>query len=380
MNADMGCEQVRELAPIWRSGSPAGWSGTRPSGTPRSVPMAAARSPSWPRWWTSRCSSRPRTSRLLGSPPGPWHAWPPPRPDAAVGLPGRPRAPPGRTSVGASPSARSSSAVARTPGARPSPWVSPRSRSCGSRRSAAGPRWSRTSTSTIPGPRLSVPTPGAGADPSALAGAAVRRHRERAEPLGVGTEPLVDQPVHATLGEGAVGLPLAGRAAGQQLDPLVHRAHRPDVEATRGDGSQRLLGEREVLHVRGRDDHALAAVQAPGLTQPVEALDLLRHPAHGLDLAVLVDRPGHGDALVEGQAGEGREEGVELGRRGRVALHLVVGLLEGQGGVDGQRMLLRVLLGQVAGDDQEALGVDGAGELDLPLHAHHRAASERDPG
>src|SRR5581483_10195496 len=111
-----------------------------------------------------------------------------------------------------------------------------------------------------------------------------------------------------------------------------------------------------------------------------EALDLPGHAADGLDVAVLVDRARHRDPLVERQAGEGGEERVQLGRRGGVALDLVVGLLERQRGRERERPLLPVGRGEVARQDEDALRVDRPGELDLALDARDLPAAHRDPG
>ena len=110
----------------------------------------------------------------------------------------------------------------------------------------------------------------------------------------------------------AVGPSPARGAAGQQLDPLVDRPHRPHVEPALACRLHDLLVEHEVLDVRRRDQHALRARETLCLARGVEPLDLARDTADGLHVAVLVDRPGHGDALGERKAGEGREQRVEL--------------------------------------------------------------------
>ena len=93
-----------------------------------------------------------------------------------------------------------------------------------------------------------------------------------------------------------------------------------------------LLVQHEVGDVGPGDEHALVAREAHGLADLEEALDLLVHAADGLHLAALVHRAGDGEALLDGDAGEGGEQGVELGGGGAVALDAGVGLLEDQPG------------------------------------------------
>ena len=71
--------------------------------------------------------------------------------------------------------------------------------------------------------------------------------------------------------------------------------------------------EHEVLLIGLGDQDALRSIETAGLAKREEAFDLLIHATDGLDLAPLVDRSGHGEALVDGYSGKGREDGVEFG-------------------------------------------------------------------
>ena len=86
--------------------------------------------------------------------------------------------------------------------------------------------------------------------------------------------------------------------AGQDRDALVHGAHGVDVELAVGDRLDDILAQHQAVDVAFRDDDALRAGQPLLLADVEEALDLVRCAADGLDLAVLVDRAGDGDALA----------------------------------------------------------------------------------
>ncbi len=112
--------------------------------------------------------------------------------------------------------------------------------------------------------------------------------------------------------------------------PFVDRPDRIDVELPGLDRVDDVGPEHQVLDVLVGDDDALGPGQALGLADLEESLDLLVDSADGLDLAFLIERAGDGDVLAEGQAREAREDGVDLGRGGAVAVDAAVGLLEGE--------------------------------------------------
>jgi hypothetical protein len=203
---------------------------------------------------------------------------------------------------------------------------------------------------------------------------------EGAQALGIVPQPVFDQAMDGFLGVLPVGATLARLVPGKEFDALVDGAHGPDVEQAGPDGIDHLLVEHQVRHVRCRDDDALFSGQPLRLADGEEALDLGRNPTDSLNFAVLIDRAGHCNALAERHISERRKERVQLGRRGGITLDLVVGLLEGDSRAERERILLAVLAGQVAGEDQEALGVDRARQLDLALNALHRAAARGDAG
>ncbi len=91
---------------------------------------------------------------------------------------------------------------------------------------------------------------------------------------------------------------------------------------------------------------------------------------------MLVQGPGDGQILAQGEAGNGGDQGGELGDRGRVALDAAVGLLEDQCGGKRQRPLLRPAVAEQRTDDEYRLGMDPAAEVHLALDIEHLAAAE----
>src|SRR5262249_48613462 len=99
--------------------------------------------------------------------------------------------------------------------------------------------------------------------------------------------------------------------------------------------------------------------------------------ADRLHVAVLVDRARDRDILPQRQPRQRREECVKLRRGGGIAVYLVVGLLERDRRLQRKRQLLRVLPGEVAGENKEAFGVDPPRQLDLTLDRLDGATAER---
>ena len=138
--------------------------------------------------------------------------------------------------------------------------------------------------------------------PPAGLGAGVPLQQQQSQPgrllalvLGQLLEPRFDQPVQAARREGAADTAFARRQAGQQLEALIDARDGMHMEAAGLDGSHHLVVQHQVAHVRGRDDHALIAGEAPRLAELEEALDLVVDSADGLHIAMLVDRAGDGE-------------------------------------------------------------------------------------
>jgi len=102
-----------------------------------------------------------------------------------------------------------------------------------------------------------------------------------------------------------------------------------------------------------------------------KALNLLVHPANRLHFALLVDRAGDRDALLQRDAGEAREECVKFGGGGGVPVDAFVGLLETEARGEGKGSFLGVLPAQVATQNEHPLIVDSAAELGFPLDVNH---------
>src|SRR3990170_2317272 len=168
------------------------------------------------------------------------------------------------------------------------------------------------------------------------------RGAETAQPLGELFEAFGYAPVQRPLGVAALRVGLARRDAGEDLQPLVYRPHRPEVEVSLPHRVDHFLAQHQVAHVLVRDEHALSARETDRLADVVEPFHLFVHAADGLDLAALVHRSGDGNPLVDRRAGQFTEEGVQLGGGSGVTLHLVIALLEGEGRGQAQRPILRI--------------------------------------
>ena len=130
---------------------------------------------------------------------------------------------------------------------------------------------------------------------------------------------------------------------------------------------QHALVEHQGGYVGVRNDRPLLAGQAARFTKAEEAFDLLVDPADRLHLTKLVDRAGDGEALFQRRARQGRDQRANLTQGSAVAVHIPVGLLQGDTRGDIQRVLLGITAAQVAGENHHALGVDRLTEIDLTL-------------
>ena len=66
------------------------------------------------------------------------------------------------------------------------------------------------------------------------------------------------------------------------------------------DGLDHVRPQDEMLGVRLRDQNALLAGEAAAVADIEKTLDLLVDAADGLHLAMLIDRTGNGDILLDG--------------------------------------------------------------------------------
>ncbi len=131
--------------------------------------------------------------------------------------------------------------------------------------------------------------------------------------LGKGGKARFHPGIDTAFGVFPVAAAGAGFDAGQQFDAFVYGGDRPDVELARRDGFAHVAPQHQMLNVGGGNQHALFASQ-PGIAADIEkALDLFIGAADGLDLAVLVDRPGYREALTDGDFRKRRQQRVKLG-------------------------------------------------------------------
>ena len=171
---------------------------------------------------------------------------------------------------------------------------------------------------------------------------------------------------------------LAGGDAREHLDALLDALDGPHVELATLDGIRDVGAQHDVRDVGRRDHHALRAVEAARAADVEEALDLGGRATDRLYLAALVERAGDGDRLADGRLGERRQERVQLRRGRRVAVDVVVELLERQAGVERHRHVLPEAVREQAAQDQEPLVMRAAGHVALALDVDDRAAAGRD--
>jgi len=196
-----------------------------------------------------------------------------------------------------------------------------------------------------------------------------------------GDQFVFDQPVDRALGVDAFLVALAGRNAGEELDAFVDGCDREDVELAFLDGGDDIAAQHEMLLVGPGDHHGVGAVEAAGAAEFEEAFDLVVDAADSLDFAALIDGAGDGKVLADRHVGEGREQGIELGRRSAVAVDAAVGLFEDDAGRQRRRAVEGVAAGEEGREDQHAFGMQRAAEFDFALdvvdlagaHAHARS-------
>ena len=157
---------------------------------------------------------------------------------------------------------------------------------------------------------------------------------------------------------------------------MVHRVDRQDCETPFGGGRDHVAAQHQVLDITSRDDDALIAGQTRQAAGVEEPLDLLVDPADRLNLAMLIDRAGHGETLFDRRLCKRREQREQLGGRGAVSVDPAVGLLEDDAGAKRQRSRAAKAAAEKAGQDQDALRMQRAAERDLPFDIDDLAAAQ----
>src|SRR5574337_1598012 len=189
-----------------------------------------------------------------------------------------------------------------------------------------------------------------------------------------------DQEICRALGIRAVGTRSPRRHPCEDLHPVVHRVHGVDVELARAHGLDHFRPQHHVGHVLGWDHYPLPSGEPEGFAHRVVAFNLLVDPTDGLDLPLLIDGPGDGDALVDRHSRQLGQQRVQLRGAGAIPLYLAVGLLEGQRRVQAERPILRVLAPEVPGQDRHTLAVNAPRHLRLAFDVHDPPAAHKRPG
>src|SRR5271167_3270212 len=128
------------------------------------------------------------------------------------------------------------------------------------------------------------------------------------------------------------------------------------------------------------DDHALPPRKAGNAARVEKPFNLLVDAADRLDPAELVDRAGDREGLADRCRGERRQQGEKFGGGGAVAIDPAIGLLEDKAGVERKRPGAAEPPAEKAAQDQHALGMQRAAELDFALDVDDLAATQPDAG
>ena len=104
-------------------------------------------------------------------------------------------------------------------------------------------------------------------------------------------------------GELAAGQPFAAGDAGENRNPFFYRFHRVDMKLVRLDGIDDIRSKHQIRYVLMGNHHPLRSGQATTFTDIIESFNLFVDASDRLNLALLVDRAGHGDTLFDRNSG-----------------------------------------------------------------------------
>ena len=179
-------------------------------------------------------------------------------------------------------------------------------------------------------------------------------------------------------------VPLSGRDAGQNLDPLVNATHRIDAKFPLFHGFDDIAAQHQVSDVGAGNENALLSGQFFEPANVEKSLDLPIDSADRLDIPILIHRAGYGSTLVNRDAGKAGENGIELCRGGAVPIDPFVGLFETEAGREGEGAILGVFGSQVAAQYEDSLVVSLSAQLGFSFNVDDPAAPQeslgRDPG
>src|SRR5271154_2174345 len=165
----------------------------------------------------------------------------------------------------------------------------------------------------------------------------------------------------------SVGEALAGVASRENFDALFDGGDRVEMELAFGDRFDYFFAQHQVVHIfRGYQD-PLISREAFHFADVVEAFDFLVHAADWLDISLLIYRAGDGQFLADGDARKRREQRVNFGGAGAIAVHAGIGLLEAETGGKRERFILREGPAHVTGNDVHAFIVEAAAEIRFAL-------------
>ena len=130
--------------------------------------------------------------------------------------------------------------------------------------------------------------------------------------ISILTELLIRKPEDGSFLESSRSASTTCFYAGKNLHSLPNGRDGVNMELLLSDRLDDLFPQHQIRDVLHRDHHTLVAGEAPRFAHVVEAFDLEIDPPDGLNFSLLIDGPGDGNVLPERQAGQTRQNGIEL--------------------------------------------------------------------
>ena len=130
--------------------------------------------------------------------------------------------------------------------------------------------------------------------------------------------------IAAVRGIAALRIRSAGAHPGQQGQHLVDMAGHIDVKLALPGRVAHIGTQHQIPDIAVGDNHTLLTAQATGPADVEKPLDFLIHPADRLHLAMLIDRTGDRQRLVDREVADGRQQRAQFPQRGAVSLDLAI--------------------------------------------------------
>src|SRR3569623_1229202 len=182
--------------------------------------------------------------------------------------------------------------------------------------------------------------------------------------------------VQGCFGKRAARAQLAGGEPGEQCGACIDGRDGIDMEKAFLHRLHHVVPQHQVRHIARGDQHAVLARETAHGADVEKTFDLFVDAADRLDLAVLVHRARYRQGLFDRHLRQRGEQRIQLGRGGAVALHFPIRLFEHQRGRERQGEIRGITPAEKTREDQHALCVDRAAQLDLALDVDHLTFTE----